>query len=208
MLDVSRPITPLLVARRPSRSNPSSSRSTSPSSLAFHHTAFSMTPRSQAVSGLCKQQVEAPTNYVDFDDEADKLKGMLKGKGLRDKTIADHLLPNFDKGLVVEKSPPPSLTMPPKPTSKRKDDPRSLLSASNSPSFTAISLSTSSSPKLPPSATSDAHAAQNLALRCHVIPRRPRTICALRLVSHDRLLIALQENGYDTEGIMLKRATR
>ncbi|KAF7964959.1 hypothetical protein HWV62_1324 [Athelia sp. TMB] len=201
IIDVSRPVTPAPHSRRPSRSHHAGSRSASPSALAFQHNTFSLTPRAQAVSGLSKQQVEAPKNYVDFDEEQGKLKGMLKGKGIRDKTIVDHLLPSFDKGVVVdkkEKSTPPPLSMPQKTSSlaKRKEDARSLLSANTSPSFTPKSLSAPSSPMLVAQGAPGAHlAGSTLALRCHVYPRRPGAVRALTLVNDNRLLISMQENG-------------
>ncbi|KZP13950.1 WD40 repeat-like protein [Athelia psychrophila] len=200
VLDLSRPVTPSphTHTRRASRSHPTGSRSASPSSLAFQHNGFGMAPRAQAVSGLSRQPVEAPKNYVDFDEEPDKLKGMLQGKAVREKSVAEHLVPSFDKGVVVgkkEKSSPP-LILPQRTSSsiKRKDDARSLLSANTSPSFTPMTLSAPSSPPLMPPPESDP-AVPTVVLRCHVYPRRPGTIRALHLVGRDRLLVSLQENG-------------
>jgi len=187
---VSSPPTPTKLPH--SHSSRLRSRSASPSSLAFHQATFNMTSRSHVVSGISKEQVEAPKNYVDFEDEPEKLKEMLKGKGIRDKTSADSLLPYFEKGLVIEKSPHLPPLLPSGPVSKRKDDARSLLSATNSPSFTPRSPSTSSSPSLPSSDPST----YSLSLRFHIIPRRPGAVIVVQPLDNDRLLVMLQENGY------------
>lgn len=184
--------TPSLRVRRHSRSY-AGSRSASPS-LGFHQATLNMTPRSQAVSGLSKEKVEALKNHVDFEDEPEKLKEMLKGKGVKDKTVMDSLVPNFEKGLVVEKSPPPPLLVPPGPVSRRKDDARSLLSAANSPPFTP-SLSTPSSPSLVPLESSTNQYV--LCLRCHIIPRRSGVVSAIQLLDNNRLFVVLQDNGWD-----------
>jgi hypothetical protein len=156
-----------------------------------------MTPRSQAVSGLSKEKVEAPKNYVDFEDEPEKLKDMLKGKGVKDKTVADNLVPNFEKGLVVEKSPHPLVVSPPGPISRRKDDARSLLSATNSPPFTPRSLSAPSSPSLVPLVSSESPINQSfLCLRCHIIPRRSGAISAIQLLDNNHFFAVLQDNGW------------
>jgi hypothetical protein len=187
--------TPSLRARRHSRSGYAGSRSVSPS-LGLHQATLNMTARSHAVSGLSKEQVEAPKNYVDFEDEPEKLKEMLKGKSVKDKTVADNLVPNFDKGLVIEKSSPPHLLLPPGPVSRRKDDARSLLSATNSPPFTPGSISTPSSPILAPLVSSNSCTNQNLlSLRCHIIPRRPGAVSAVQLLDNNRLFAVLQDNG-------------
>ncbi|KAE9411160.1 hypothetical protein BT96DRAFT_982935 [Gymnopus androsaceus JB14] len=54
------------------------SRSTSPSGS---HSPFPVTSRSRIVSGITTEQVEAPKNYVDFDDEPEKLEGYAQGSG-------------------------------------------------------------------------------------------------------------------------------
>lgn len=191
---LSAPPTPSHNARRHSRSTFSSSRSASPS-YAFHQATFNVTSRSHAVSGLSKEQAEAPKNYVDFDDEPEKLKEILKSKGLRDKTMTDNLVPNFDRGLVIEKSPPPSPSLKPRLVSKRKDDARSLLSATNSPPITPKSLSTPTSPKLTPVDSKESSSPYDLSLRYHIIPDGAGSMSALHLLSDSRLLIVLKSSG-------------
>jgi len=186
--------TPSLRARGHSRSY-AGSRSASPS-LGFHQATLNMTPRSQAVSGLSKEKIEAPKNHVDFEDEPEKLKEMLKGKSVKDKNVTDNLVLNSEKGLTAEKSPPPPLFVPPGPVLRRKDDARSLLSATNSPPFTPGSLSTPSSPSLMPLVSSESSTNQSiLCLRCHIVPHRSGAVSAIQLLDNNRLFAVLQENG-------------
>ena len=188
---VSNPPTPSRLAPRHPRPAYLNPRSDSPS-LAFHQAAFNITSRSRAVSGLSMDQVEAPKNHVDFEDEPEKLKEMLKGKGARDKTVSH----NNDKGLVAGRSQPPPLLMPSGSNSKRKDDARSLLSATNSPPFTPRSPSAPSSPILVPLVSSDSSASRySLCLRFHIIPRRLGAVSAVQLLDSNRLLGVLQDNG-------------
>jgi hypothetical protein len=191
----SRPSTPSIRPRSHSRSAYPGSRSASPSSsLAFQHATFNMTSRSHAVSGLSKEQAEAPKNHVDFEDEPEKLREMLQGKGVRDKTVVDNIVPSFDKGLVLERSPP--IVFPSGTVSSRKDEARSLLSATNSPPFTPRSLSVPSSPSLVPVTSSNSRTSRYpLSLLCHIIPNRPGAVSAIQLLDNNRLLVVLQDNG-------------
>jgi hypothetical protein len=58
---------------------------------------FQFAPRSRVVSGLSTECVETPKNFVDFDDEADKLNDLSKGRTARDKSTASLLPPSSDK---------------------------------------------------------------------------------------------------------------
>ena len=62
-------------------------------------------PKPRAVSGLSKERVEAPKNYVDFDEEEEKLRDMLKDRGAKERSIIDslNLMPNFEKPFAIEK---------------------------------------------------------------------------------------------------------
>lgn len=191
---VSGPPSPSHQTRRYSRSTYAGSGSVSPS-LAFHQATFNMTSRSHVVSGISKEQVEAPKNYVDFDDEPEKLKEMLKGKSSRDKKLVDNLLLNSDKVLIENPSPSPTPSVS-GPPSKRKDGPKSLLSAMNSPPFTPKSLSTPASPRLLLTTSPDMPLSTSaLSLRCHILPRRPGSVSAVRLLDGNRLLVVLQDTG-------------
>lgn len=59
----------------------SKSRSASPSSVKSGYSPFQVT-RSRIVSSVTNEQVEAPKVYVDYDEEPEKLKNFLKGKGI------------------------------------------------------------------------------------------------------------------------------
>ncbi|KAJ7276394.1 hypothetical protein B0H12DRAFT_1199167 [Mycena haematopus] len=157
---LSRPQTPSL-----------SSRSTSPKPL------FNVTSRSKIVSGVTTTQVEAPKNYVDFDDEPDKLKDMLKGRSHKERSAPSS----------VDTSPVPSIRQ-----AKRSDGPKSLLSATNSPSHTAKSISTPPSPATQPSFSDDVH---DLALLYHIVPARTAPISAMLLLENNSLLAVLQQPG-------------
>ncbi|TFK73197.1 WD40 repeat-like protein [Pluteus cervinus] len=76
----------LHVRRSQPRARVSSSSSLAP---------FKVTGRSRIVSGITTEQVEAPKNYVDFEDEPEKLKDMLKGKSPRDRTSPQDTSPNW-----------------------------------------------------------------------------------------------------------------
>ncbi|KAJ7776775.1 hypothetical protein DFH07DRAFT_797695 [Mycena maculata] len=167
---------PPRLSRPPSSHHPSiSSRSTSP--ITSPKNPFNVASRSRIVSGITAAQVEAPKNYVDFDDEADKLKDMLKGRSHKERSA-----PTSN-----ETSPAPSIHHV-----KRFDGPKSLLSATNSPSQTPRTISNPPSPVTQVSFTDDA---QDLALLCHIIPPHSGSISALLLLQKDALLAVLQQSG-------------
>ncbi|KAJ7166355.1 hypothetical protein C8R43DRAFT_985618 [Mycena crocata] len=150
------------------------SRSTSPAAATSTKVPFNVSARSRIVSGITAAQVEAPKNYVDFDDEPDKLKDMLKGK----------------------RSTPPSNDNSPAPSIyhvKRSDGPKSLLSATNSPAHTPKTVSTPPSPVTQSSFPDDA---QGLAVLCHIIPAQPGPVSAMLLLENNSLLAVLQQSGH------------
>lgn len=166
--------------------------------------------KSRIVSGLSVEQVEAPKNFVDFDDEPEKLKDMLKGRGGgKEKSMLDSLLPTFDKGVVLEKSEPSSSPYQSShSTSKRKDDPRShLLAGSNSPSLrTPVATSVPTSPMmLPASLRGNPYA---LLPKYHVFPQRfgPNLgISQVSMINQDQFFVCLQVQGYANILLLRKR---
>ncbi|KAJ7644581.1 hypothetical protein FB45DRAFT_898250 [Roridomyces roridus] len=156
---------PVLSVPRSSRSS-INSRSTSPSPS---KAPFNVTSRSRIVSGITAAQVEAPKNYVDFDDEADKLKDMLKGRSHKER-------------------PSPASA----PAKRGDAGPKSLLSATNSPSHTPKSLSTPSSPLAQSAFPDESH---DLALLCQIIPARSGSISGILLLHNNTLLSVLQQSG-------------
>jgi hypothetical protein len=121
--------------------------------------------------------VEAPKNYVDFDDEPDKLKDMLKGRNFKERAAP----------ASNDTSPVPSIYH-----AKRSDGPKSLLSATNSPSQTPKTVSSPPSPATQTSFTDDTH---DLALLYHIIPARAGPISAMLLLQNNSLLAVLQNPG-------------
>lgn len=86
---------PPVVVQPPATKNASSPSGTPPPhhpSMAMgsqNSTFWKVSPRPRAVSGVNVEQAQAPKNYVDFDDEPDKLKDLLKGKNPMTKTQSD-----------------------------------------------------------------------------------------------------------------------
>jgi len=140
-----------------------------------------MTPKPRVVSGVTTEQVEAPKNYVDFDDEPDKLKDILKGRAPRDKLVATDT--NMER---IPKSNAPSF-IEPVPLSKRKN----LLSAANSRAPTPP-FSTPSSPR-DCSSTSDLW-----DLKYHIIPSRSgcgHAVKSIQFLPDSQHFVVLQESG-------------
>ncbi|KAF8984038.1 hypothetical protein BDQ17DRAFT_1260967 [Cyathus striatus] len=179
----SRPKSPLRVPR-------GSSRSTSPSTSSFNLSAtpFTVTPRSRVVSGISREQVEAPKNYVDFEDEPEKLKDMLKGRSPRPSSdTSSERRASLSKSTV---SPVPGNSV-----LKRKETPKSMLSATNSRAPTPKSFSTSSSPKDGSFVHEHLH---ELTLRYHTIPSTcspERAVTDIQFLNGHRFFAALQQTG-------------
>ncbi|KAF9071142.1 hypothetical protein BDP27DRAFT_554563 [Rhodocollybia butyracea] len=160
------------------------SGSTSPSGS--HISPFTVSSRSRIVSSVTTEQVEAPKNYVDFDDEPEKLKDMLKGKGPRD--VESHR----EKSAPVDPKPP---ALPESSSFRRrpKEPLKFMLSATASPSLTALSISTPPSPNTPTQTK-----ISKLDLVCHVIPPRigqRNRVTGLELLHGDELSALLSESG-------------
>lgn len=118
-------------------------RSSSPSSTKSSTLSPMQLTRSRVVSGVSAERVEAPKNYVDFDDEPERLKGMLKGKGSREKAakapsaLEEHLHADERSGIFDVSLPGTS--------SKILNEPRGVGSL-RSPASSAASLSSPPSP--------------------------------------------------------------
>ncbi|KAJ7465077.1 hypothetical protein FB451DRAFT_1262556 [Mycena latifolia] len=158
-------------SHRPSLGSRSTSPTTSPKA------PFNVASRSRIVSGITAAQVEAPKNYVDFEDEPDKLKDMLKGRNHKERSAP----------ASTDNSPAPSIY-----NVKRSDGPKSLLSATNSPAQTPKTISAPPSPATQSSFPDDA---QDLDLLCHIIPARSGSISAMLWLEPTPLLAVLQQSG-------------
>ncbi|KAK0201531.1 hypothetical protein DFS33DRAFT_1348146 [Desarmillaria ectypa] len=136
----SRPSSPLRV----SRSSRATSCSTSPTSNTSTFPPFNVAPRSRIVSGITTEKVEAPKNYVDFEDEPDKLKDMLRGHRTKDRRYSSEYR---DTTSNPRHAPTVSPEVVFSSANQRKEMPHSLLSATTSPGFTPKSISTPASPR-------------------------------------------------------------
>jgi len=201
--------------RSPSHSRRHSKVIQPPSSLSFNQALINVSAQARVVSGVSREQVEAPKNYVDFEDEPGRLKDLLKSSSKPEKfswerTLADAIFPSFDRGVVgpvIEQSPVQASPMLPhallttasgsSTMNKVKDDSRSLLSAINSPPFSPLPLSAPPSPRQlsPPT---DRSQFQRTALKATIIldPCGPgHRVSAMRHIEAKNLLIVLQESG-------------
>lgn len=186
----SRPSSPL----RHGHTSRSRSRSTTPSSLSGF-SPLNIASRSRIVSGVNTDQVQAPRNYVDYDEEPEKLKELLKG-GVRETTVTDRLsLPSFDKGLTIEK-PAQATGTPSSFTTLRLADVNTLPSPPHL-TLAAITKSPSvvSSPNLHPSASPHLY---GLGLERHVFPPifgRGCAVSELQPFNSGHHILSLQTNG-------------
>ncbi|RDX48877.1 WD40 repeat-like protein [Lentinus brumalis] len=171
-----------------------SSRSASPSSIKSSLSPFHVT-RSRIVSSVTTEQAEAPKHYVDFDEEQEKLRGMLRGKGHRDR----HASTSMSR---PDPSPDITVTQTPSNTgsSLRKEDTRSYMSAALSPAASTLSLSASSppSPPLYPAASPESGSSSPMTLRCHFFPPHAgsgRVVASLKVHEGGRFVTCLNAAG-------------
>lgn len=150
---------------------------------------FNVTAKPRVVSGVTTEPVEAPKNYVDFEDEPDKLKDILKGKNPRERhSISDtgsERAPKSTASSITEAAP----------ASKRKHAvPRSLLSAANSRAPTPPPFSAPESPR-------ESNLGPDLcawSVRYHVIPARSGlgyAVTAIQFLSDNCYFAVLHETG-------------
>ncbi|KIL67749.1 hypothetical protein M378DRAFT_73182 [Amanita muscaria Koide BX008] len=161
---------------------------TSPTSLS--PTGLHFTPRSRVVSGITTEQAEAPKVYVDFEDEAGKLKNMLEGKAPKEKApVTETDLPrtNSDSALT-SKSETASLK-----GREHAEHPRFVHSSVTSPI---------PSPKLIPSTPVLSYdtlsSKQKMTLIAHIIPSpggAGHSVKAIIPVNNGTMFVVLQESG-------------
>lgn len=170
------------------KSSNSNSLPVSPSALSsLLSPTFNVTSKLRVVSGVTTEQVEAPKNYVDFEDEPDKLKDILKGRNPRERydSSADRT-PKSTASSIIE------------PVPKRKTPAsRSLLSAGNSRTPTPP-ISAPASPQ-ENSALSSPGPTYRWELLYHVIPSRSgfeHLIKSIQFLDDGRFFAVLQETGY------------
>lgn len=181
------PLSPLLSSRtKPRRA--SSPRSRSPTSPRSTYSPFHVT-KPRVVSSVSAAQVEAPKNFVDFDDEQEKMKNMLKRKGVKDKTVVDSLMPGVEKAFAPDKCDAEHT---------KGTDSAHIASTPLSPASSAHSLSRPSSTSNIPSLVlpSDHEATWHLA--CHTIPNeraRLFSVTSLKPLEPHPFVLSLHESG-------------
>ena len=180
-----------VLSRSPSRksarhSSRSHSRPRTPSSSL---TPFSITSRARVVSSVSGEQAQAPKNYVDFDEESEKLRELLKG-GVKDSSSTDRPRQSFDRTIPTERQPVQSkgLASPSGPTPRSEGK---LLSGTHSPRPSITSL-----PCTPPSPLCTSY---QLSLEFHVFPPRSgpgNAVVGLHALVNCRHLICLRSQGF------------
>jgi WD repeat-containing protein 7 len=184
-----------LLSRSPSRkSGRHSSRSQSrPRTPTSSLTPFSLTSRARVVSAISDEQARAPKNYVDFDEESEKLRELLKG-GVKDSSSTDQPRRSFDKTTPTERQPVQSkgLASPSAPGPRGEGK---LLSGTHSPKPSILSLPSSYSTPPSPFCTS-----YQLSLELHIFPPCPgpgNAVVGLHALVNCRHLICLRSQGFD-----------
>ncbi|KAL0960599.1 hypothetical protein HGRIS_005631 [Hohenbuehelia grisea] len=166
-----------------SRGSHPASRSTSPSSSStFAQAPFNVSSRSRVVSGISTEPVEAPKNYVDFDEEPAKLKEMLQGRAPKDKIhVTDVPVPGTIASPTI--ASPMVLSQP--PGKRRREEKRSS-------STRGVDYSTSAGPRSPPKAGQ-----RQLALRYHIVPAHSTAnrVNDLHFLHNSAIFASLQRNG-------------
>jgi hypothetical protein len=160
-------------------------------------TPFSLASRARVVSGISDERAQAPKNYVDFDEEPEKLKELLKG-GRKDSTSTDRRPSlSFDRTAATEKQHILSKTLPSPSGSIRRGEPKSLLSATQSPTLSVTSLP---SPTSHSTIQFPSQPLYQLSPEIHVFPSRcdpGNAVVGLHALVNGRYLICLHSKGYD-----------
>lgn len=194
--DISNLVEPLSPLRAPHLQ--SSRRSLSPSSAKSTISPFQPS-KSRVVSSVSAEKAEAPKNYVDFEDEQAKLKGMVKRRGVKDKTVMDSLSFGTEKTLPDSCNEAASTPATPSLSEETTEDKSKALPSINASRASSVSLSSSPSPKTLPSNTqSDESDPFPWSLLCHTVPPRNGVGGRIRdmkpLIYHG-MLLCLHESG-------------
>jgi hypothetical protein len=194
-INIERPLSsrPSNTTSGPPFSGRSRSRSRTPTSSL---SPFSLTSRARVVSGLSDEQARAPKTSVDFDEEPEKLKELLRG-GVKDSASGDKLPLSVDRNAALpEKQPAWSKGLSSPSGSVRRSEAKSLLSATHSP---APSVTTLPSPPSLSSPSSPSRLPYHLSLGCHIFPQRSGTgnaVVGLCALENGRHFVCLRSQGY------------
>ena len=156
--------------------------------------------KSKIQAEVSKEQVEAPKNYVDYEDEPAKLKSLLKGKGpVKERSVIDSIIPNFERNIhLARQSAGKNMRL-----TLDKEEVKSYMSAENSsPSWTPRSLSpvhgSPPSSAIPSVTRNGDDPFDSLRLVAHIFPPRfgqGRKITGLEALERGSLVVSLQECG-------------
>lgn len=164
------------------------SRSASPSTSAA---PLFVPPRARVVSGISAERVEAPKNYVDFEDEADKLKDLLKGKNPSTRTLSD----TVSERAISIKPPSPPTFPPTEPTLTRRMELSKVLINFPPPNNSRL-FSTPTSPREP--VLPGTEILDELDLQYHIIPcsnGSGNAVKSMFILMESFICIVLQESG-------------
>ena len=182
-----------LLSRSPSRTTAHLSRlsHSRPRTPNPSHAPFSLTSRARVVSAVSDEQAQAPKNYVDFDEEPEKLKDILKG--VKDSSLARS---SSDRAPSIERQPAQlkGLASPSGPATRGEG--KLVLGAAHSPTR-SISPSPSVLHSIPPSPFGPSY---QLSLEFHVFPPRSvpgDAVIGLHALINSRHLICLRSQGFD-----------
>ncbi|KAG6815092.1 hypothetical protein H0H93_011004, partial [Arthromyces matolae] len=148
---------------------------------------FNLNQRARVVSGVTTEQVEAPRNYVDFEEEPEKLKDILQGKQPKDTRERSGTPVEAPKITIRQDSPTPSIA-----GSSHSSITKTLLSATNSATF----VTGTARPYSPRE-----FGIENpniLDLRCHVILPHigpGARVTRIRPIEDNQKIVVLQEQG-------------
>ena len=184
-----------LLSRSPSqKSARHSSRSRSlPRTPTSSLTPFSLASRARVVSAISDEQARAPKNYVDFDEESEKLRELLKG-GVKDLSSTDRPRQSFDRTIPTERQPVQSKG-PASPSGPAPRGEGKLSSGTHSPKPSITSVPSSQS--TPPSPFCNSY---QLSLGFHIFPPRSgpgNAVVGLYALVNCRHLICLRSQGFD-----------
>lgn len=179
------------------------SRASSPTTSKANLTASSS--KSRAISGLSKEKVEAPKNYVDFEDEQEKLKEMVNDRGSKERGFMDGLISQFDRTPI----PKPSVQQQQQLNTQKENVRRRSVDLRSIPSLdvNAHTLSPTSSPSSPistspppPDVTLAYSKSQKLTLYSQILLARfgeGHGVADIKVVCEGELMFTLQQSGYD-----------
>ena len=158
--------------------------------------------KSRAVSGLSKEQVEAPKNFVDFDEEQEKLKELVNDRSPREKGFIEGLLDRTPLPTSKSSAQQPVQTNGYKDTSRRQsEDLRSPPPVDSYPSTTP--LTPVSSPSSPASVSSPqveppSFRPGKLGLFGRTLLKRVgegHAVRGMKAIHNGKIVVVLQESG-------------